>query len=163
MPRAIGEAILKNKSKCSSCEKDIFKLRLTIENHTNGFNKIRETLNSRYWVTRRSGNLSVALVSDDIIHMSERVAVSIIHCDLTMRSTRLYSYLDALLIKSTLQMLERICAFSVSSAIGAAAMHWNDTWAATPRILFSRTVGINLHHIRSWCLLKNGTRSVDVI
>lgn len=47
MPRAIGEAILKNKSKCSSCEKDIFKLRLTIENHTNGFNKIRETLNSR--------------------------------------------------------------------------------------------------------------------
>lgn len=111
MPRAIGEAILKNKSKYSSCEKDIFKLRLTIENHTNGFNKIRETLNSRYWVTRRSGNLSVALVSDDIIHMSERVAVSIIHCDLTMRSTRLYSYLDALLIKSTLQMLERICAF----------------------------------------------------
>lgn len=111
MPRAIGEAILKNKSKCSSCEKDIFKLRLTIENHTNGLNKIRETLNSRYWVTRRSGNLSVALVSDDIIHMSERVAVSIIHCDLTMRSTRLYSYLDALLIKSTLQMLERICAF----------------------------------------------------
>lgn len=111
MPRAIGEAILKNKSKCSSCKKDIFKLRLTIENHTNGFNKIRETLNSRYWVTRRSGNLSVALVSDDIIHMSERVAVSIIHCDLTMRSTQLYSYLDALLIKSTLQMLERICAF----------------------------------------------------
>lgn len=163
MPRAIGEAILKNKSKCSSCEKDICKLRLTIENHTNGFNKIRETLNSRYWVTRRSGNLSVALVSDDIIHMSERVAVSIIHCDLTMRSTQLYSYLDALLIKSTLQMLERICAFSVSSAIGAAAMHWNDTGAATPRILFSRTVGINLHHIRSWCLLKNGTRSVDVI
>lgn len=48
MPRAIGEAILKNKSKCSSCEKDIFKLRLTIENNTNGFNKIRETLNSRY-------------------------------------------------------------------------------------------------------------------
>lgn len=47
MPRAIGEAILKNKSKCSSCEKDIFKLRLTIENNTNGFNKIRETLNSR--------------------------------------------------------------------------------------------------------------------
>lgn len=163
MPRAIGEAILKNKSKYSSCEKDIFKLRSTIENHTNGFNKIRETLNSRYWVTRRSGNLSVPLVSDDIIHMSERVAVSIIHCDLTMRSTRLYSYLDALLIKSTLQMLERICAFSVSSAIGAAAMHWNDTGAATPRILFSRTVGINLHHIRSWCLLKNGTRSVDVI
>lgn len=46
MPRAIGEAILKNKSKCSSCEKDIFKLRLTIENHTNGFNKIREILSN---------------------------------------------------------------------------------------------------------------------
>lgn len=40
--------------------------------------------------------MSVALVSDDIIHMSEKVTVSIIHCDLTMRSTRSYSYLDAL-------------------------------------------------------------------
>lgn len=70
--------------------------------------------------------MSFAFVSDDIIHMSEKVAVSIIQCDLTMRSTRFYSYLDALLIKSTLQMLERICAFSmgmVSSAIGAAAMY----------------------------------------
>lgn len=66
MPRAIGEAILKNKSKYSSCEKDIFKLRLTIENHTNGFNKIRETLNSRCWVTRRSGNLSVALYNTHV-------------------------------------------------------------------------------------------------
>lgn len=47
----------------------------------------------------------------------------------------------------------------VSSAIGAAAMYWNDTGAATPRFLFSRiciTFEVNACY-------KNSTRAVDVM
>lgn len=98
----IGEVIFKNKLKCFFCEKDIFKLCLIIENYINGFNKICEILNLRYWVIWRSGNLSVVLVLDDIIYMLERVVVLIIYCDLIMRLIWFYLYFDVFFIKSML-------------------------------------------------------------